>query len=124
MTNNDPNNLNPLNLTPSQDQLMGQLRLLIMAIGTVATTAGASATTTSYWVNMALTLSGPAIIIGSIIWSLIADSRASIMKAASKPKNADTPAPQIVLPMQEKKLADALPDNVNAAPLEKTNEPA
>jgi hypothetical protein len=119
MSNNDNNPPNPLNLTPSQDQLMGQLRLLIMAIGTAATTVGASSTTTNYWVNVALTLTGPAIIIGSIIWSLFVNSRASIMKAASKPKDANTPEPQIVLPIQEKALADKLPDNVTAIPLEK-----
>jgi hypothetical protein len=54
------------------------------------------------------------IVVGSL-WSLYANSRASIMKAAAKPVEPGVPPPQIVLPAAEKALADALPPNVTSA---------
>jgi hypothetical protein len=103
------------NLTPSQDQLAGQLRLLITSLGAIATTLGVSGTTANFWVNLALSLTGPAIILGGIALTLIANSRKSIMTAAAKPAAPGLAPPQIVLPAQEKALADALPANVTAA---------
>jgi len=46
------------------------------------------------------------------VWSLIANSRASIMAAAAKPVDANTPPPKIILPPQEAELAAKLPENV------------
>ena len=111
------NNLN--DLTPSQDQLAGQLRQLITAIGAVATTLGASSISTEHWVNIALLLVGPVIVIGGLILSLIANTRKSIMKAAAKPAAPGVPPPQIVLPKAEADLAQALPDNVNTTETKK-----
>lgn len=101
---------------PSQDQVMGQLRVIIPALGTIVSAVGVSSGDVSKWENIAMISIGPIsyIIVG--IWQLVADSRASIMKAASKPLDANTPAPQIILPAQEKALADKLPANVTSAP--------
>ena len=104
------------NLTPSQDQLLGQLRLLITTLGGVATTLGVSGAVADTYTNLALTLVGPGILIGSIVWSLIANSRRSIMAAAAKPVAPGVPAPQIVLPPEETALANRLPENVTAPP--------
>jgi hypothetical protein len=108
------------NLTPSQDQVMGQLRIIITSLGSIATVLGITgAATINQDVNIALALLGPATLLGGAAWSLIANSRASIMKAAAKPVDSNTPAPEIVLPLQEKALADSLPSNVTAAHIAK-----
>jgi hypothetical protein len=101
---------------PSQDQVMGQLRVIIPALGTIVSAFGVSGSTANHYVDLALSMVGPISYAIVAIWQLVADSRASIMKAAAKPKDADTPAPQIILPAQEKALADKLPSNVTAAP--------
>jgi hypothetical protein len=49
------------------------------------------------------------------IWSLIANTRQSIIAKAAKPADANTPAPQIILPPQEAHIADALPANVTSS---------
>jgi hypothetical protein len=106
-------------LTPSQDQLVGQLRLLITTIGGIATTLGASSVSTEHWINLVLLLVGPIVVVGGIVLSLIANSRKSIMKAASKPVATGVPAPQIVLPKVEADLAQQLPNNVNTTETKK-----
>jgi hypothetical protein len=104
---------------PSQDQVMGQLRIIIPALGTIVSAIGVSSGDVSKWVNIAMISVGPISYIVVAIWSLIANSRASIMAAAAKPVVPGAPAPQIVLPLQEKTLADALPSNVTAANIAK-----
>jgi hypothetical protein len=104
---------------PSQDQVMGQLRIIIPALGTIVSAIGVSSGDVSKWVNIAMISVGPISYIVVAIWSLIANSRASIMAAAAKPVTPGAPAPQIVLPLQEKTLADALPSNVTAANIAK-----
>ena len=92
---------------------MGQLRIIIPALGTIATAFGISAAQAGSYTQIALASIGPISYVVVAIWSLVANSRASIMKAAAKPVEPGAPAPQIVLPPQEKALADALPSNVN-----------
>jgi len=100
---------------PSQDQVMGQLRILIPALATVATALGVSNTAAGSYEQMAMALIAPIAYFITLIWGLIADSRHSIMLAASKPVVPGAPVPQIVLPKQEAALADKLPDNVTVA---------
>lgn len=104
-----------MNLTPSQDQVMGQLRIIIPALGTIATAFGLSSAEAGSYTQIALASVGPISYLVVAIWSLVANSRASIMKAASKPVDANTPAPQIILPAQEADLAQKLPSNVTAS---------
>ena len=102
-----------MSYTPSQDQVMGQLRIIIPALGTIATAFGISGTQAGSATQIALEMVGPISYVVVAIWSLIANSRASIMAAAAKPAAPGLPAPQIVLPVQEADLAQKLPSNVN-----------
>ena len=106
-----------MNMTPSQDQVMGQLRIIIPALGTIATAFGISSAEAGSFTQIALASVGPISYIVVAIWSLIANSRHSIMLAASKPVDDKTPPAQIVLPEQEKELAAKLPANVTSAKL-------
>ena len=99
-------------LTPTQDQVMGQLRIIIPALGTIATAYGLTTVEANTYTQMALTLIGPISYVVVAIWSLVANSRASIMKSAAKSVDANTPPPQIILPVQEAELAAKLPNNV------------
>ena len=97
---------------PTQDQVMGQLRVVIPALGTIVSAFGVSGTAANQWVNFALGAVGPIAYVVVTIWSLFANSRASIMKSAAKPVAPGVPHPQIVLPAQEAALAQQLPANV------------
>jgi hypothetical protein len=103
-----------MNLAPSQDQVMAQLRILIPALATAATAFGVNATEAGSAAQIALASLAPISYVIVVIWSMFANTRKSIMLAASKPVDASTPAPQIILPAQEKALADTLPSNVTA----------
>jgi hypothetical protein len=98
---------------PSQDQVMGQLRVIIPALGTIVTALGVSQADAGSYTQIALASVGPIAYVIVAVWSAIANSRASIMAAAAKPVTPNAPAPQIVLPPQEKALADSLPANVS-----------
>ena len=107
---------------PTQDQVMGQLRIVIPALGTIVTAMGVNGGVSSSYVNMAMAMVGPLSYLVVAVWSLAANSRASIMASAAKPVDEQTPAPQIILPVQEKTLADTLPSNVTTAPLPKVDK--
>jgi len=98
---------------PTQDQVMGQLRIIIPAIGTIISAFGISSTAAGTYTAMAMTAVGPISYFVVAIWSLIANSRASIMASAAKPAAPGVAAPQIILPKEEADLAQALPSNVN-----------
>jgi len=98
---------------PTQDQLAGQLRVIIPALGTIVSAVGISSTSVGYWSGIALASVGPISYIVTAVWSLIANSRASIMASAAKPAAPGVAAPQIILPKEEADLAQALPSNVN-----------
>jgi hypothetical protein len=98
----------------SQDQLIAQLRILLPALGMLATVLGAKQQTTNQVIDLILTCVGPAMLVGGSVWSLFANTRASIMASAAKPVSPGVPAPQIVLPREEKELAENLPPNVTA----------
>lgn len=108
-----------MSAVPSQDQVMGQLRVIIPALGTIATAFGVTAAEAGSYTQIGLVLVGPISYVVVAIWQLIADSRASIMAAAAKPVAPGVARPQIVLPPEEKALADALPSNVTAMPAAK-----
>ncbi len=95
------------------DQIMALLRQVMPIVGTMLTVFGLSSATANSIVNLVMTGAGPTITLAGIIWSFIANTRASIMAAAAKPVALGVPAPQIVLPPEEAALAQALPDNVN-----------
>lgn len=101
------------NFSPSQDQWIAQLRMLIPVIGALISSFGwVSADQIGPIVSNLLIALGPVVYVISSIWSLVANSRASIMKSASKPVIKGEESPQIQLPFSEKKLADSLPSNV------------
>ncbi len=95
------------------DQIMALLRQVMPIVGTMLTVFGLSSATANSIVNLVMTGAGPALTLASLIWSFIANTRASIMASAAKPVAPGVPAPQIVLPPQEANLAQALPANVN-----------
>lgn len=98
---------------PTQDQVMGQLRVIIPALGTIVSAFGVSSTSVGHYEGMLLAAVGPISYLISAGWSLVANSRASIMASAAKPVAAGVAAPQIILPTQEADLAQKLPSNVN-----------
>lgn len=97
---------------PTQDQVMGQLRIVIPAIGTIVTALGISSAQAGSWTQLALGLVGPLSYFITAIWSFIANSRSSIMASAAKPVAPGVAAPQIILPPEESALANKLPNNV------------
>ena len=101
-------------LVPSQDQVMGQLRVIIPAIGAIVSATGLySVDKTGALVATLLTAVGPISYFVCAVWSLVANSRKSIITSAAKPVEAGVPAPQIILPKEEAALAQVLPSNVN-----------
>lgn len=100
---------------PSQEQVTAQLRIIIPALGTIVTAFGISQADAGSWVQIGLASVGPISYVVIAIWSIMANTRQSIIARAAKPVDAKTPAPQIILPPQEKTIADKLPDNVTAA---------
>jgi hypothetical protein len=97
---------------PSQDQVVAQIRLIIPALGIIVSAFGISSTSVDHYSQAILVAAGPIAYLITAIWSLYANSRASIMASAAKPVDANTPAPQIILPKEESALAATLPDNV------------
>lgn len=108
-----------MSYVPSQDQITGQLRTIIPALGTIVSALGVSGATANHYVDIALAMVGPVSYVVAALWQLVADSRASIMKAAAKPAAPGLDPPQIVLPKEEAALAQALPDNVNTTQTKK-----
>lgn len=104
---------------PSQDQVMGQLRVIIPALGTIVSAFGINGATANHYVDLSLSMVGPIAYFVVAIWSLVANSRKSIMTSAAKPVAPGVPPPQIVLPVQEADLAQALPANVNTTETKK-----
>lgn len=99
---------------PTQDQMMGQLRVIIPALGTIVSAMGLySADKTGVLVAGLLTAVGPIAYLITAVWSLVANSRASILASAAKPVAPGIAPPQIVLPKEEADTAQALPANVN-----------
>lgn len=96
----------------TQDQLMGLLRQLAPIFGTLLTVFGMKSAAANALVDTIMTIAGPIMLVGSTIWTYIANSRASIMKSAAQPVAPGVAAPEIVLPKEERDLAAALPANV------------
>lgn len=93
---------------------MAQLRIIIPALGTVVSAVGVSSTTVGYWSGILLASVGPISYFIVAVWSLYANSRKSIMTAAAKPVAPGVEAPEIILPREEAKLAEVLPNNVTS----------
>jgi len=88
------------------------LRQFMPIIGTMMTVFGLSSATANSFVNLVMSGAGPALTLFSLVWSFIANTRASIIASAAKPVAPGVPAPIIVLPVQETELAQSLPVNV------------
>jgi hypothetical protein len=65
---------------PSQDQVMGQLRAIIPALGTIVSALGVSGATANHYVDLALAMVGPIAYFVVAIWSLIANTQAAKIK--------------------------------------------
>jgi uncharacterized membrane protein len=104
-----------MSYVPSQTQVMGQLQILIPALATAATAFGVSQTEAGSYAQMATASIAPISYIIVAIWAGLDRTRGAIMKQAAKPVTPDAPPPIITLPIQEKALADKLPDNVTVA---------
>lgn len=102
-----------MNFVPSADQVTALLRTYLPALCTILTAYGL--TREAGWATTAILVAGPLAIVIVGIWTLISNTREAILRKAAKRKDANTPEPQIILPPQEKALADKLPDNVTAA---------
>lgn len=97
---------------PSQEQVTSQLRIIIPALGTMATAFGIGAAQAGSYEQIALASIGPISYIVCVIWGIIANTRKAILAKAAKPVDKNTPAPQIVLSEQEAAVAQVLPANV------------
>lgn len=102
-----------MNFIPSADQVAALLRTYLPALCAILTAYGLSRE--AGWVTTAILVAGPLGILIVGIWTLVSNTRAAILRKAAKRKDANTPAPQIILAPEEKALADKLPDNVTAA---------
>lgn len=77
---------------PTQDQLMGQLRVAIPAIGTVISAFGVSSTSVDHYTSIALALVGPLSYLVVVIWSFAANGKTSIVKSVSGMKETEVRA--------------------------------
>lgn len=98
----------------SQEQFLAQLRILLPALGMLATVLGVKSQTANQIVDTLLTIAGPLMIIGGSVWSMVANTRFNIIASAAKPVTPNAPLPQIILPREEAKLAADLPANVTS----------
>jgi hypothetical protein len=101
---------------PTQDQIVAQIRLIIPPLGVIVAAFGVSSTSINSYEQIALVSAGPIAYVITAIWSLYANSRASIMASAAKPVAPGVEPPKIVLPHEEAALAEALPPNVTSPP--------
>ncbi len=111
-------------LTPTQNQVMGQLRILLPALGTVAIALGwVSAEQVGGIIVAVINIAGSAMILGGAVWQVIANSKKSILTAAAQIPEVQKGNVPIVLapadntPEAKKEVAElvkATPDNVVA----------
>ena len=74
---------------PTQDQLMGQLRVAIPAIGTAITAFGVSSTQVDHYTGIALAMVGPLSYLAVVVWSFFANNKSSIVKSVAGMKETD-----------------------------------
>ena len=101
-----------MSFIPSTDQIKSQLQIALPALGAILIASGANKE--AGWVTTAELVAGPLAILIGMGWTAIDTTREAILRKASKPRDASTPAPQIILSAGESALADKLPDNVVA----------
>lgn len=96
----------------TNDQLMGIVRQIVPILGTLATSFGwLSATQVTGITSIVYQIAGPALLLVGIVWSLIANSKTSILTAAAN-------IPELAKPIEvtDRNLAAAVPSaNVIAA---------
>lgn len=101
-----------MSYVPSQEQVTSQLRIIIPALGTMATAFGVSSVQAGSYEQIAIASIAPISYIVCAIWGIIANTRQAILAKAAKPVDSNTPAPQIILSTQEAAIAQKLPENV------------
>lgn len=74
---------------PTQDQIMGQLRVAIPALGTMISAFGVSSASVDHYTGLALAMVGPISYIAVAIWSLIANGKSSIVKSVAGMKETE-----------------------------------
>lgn len=103
----------------TQDQVLGQLRQLMPAIGWILIATGkVNPAEWASFIDVMIPAAGAAFVLGSAAWALLANSKASIIKSV-----AQMPETQVVkngiglttVVIHDKELADAA--NVAATPL-------
>lgn len=76
----------------TSDQIMGLIRQIIPVFAGIAIAFGFSASSVASWSNTALQIAGPALALGGVIWSLVANSKSSIIKSATAMPEVDSKA--------------------------------
>lgn len=90
----------------TQDQVMGLLRQLLPVIGTILTAFGwTDAAGWANWTNMIMAAAGPAMILGSAVWTVIANTKAAKIKAVAAMKETSV-ASDGTIKIHDTKLAD------------------
>lgn len=100
---------------PSSDQIQAQLRIAIPAIATLVTVLGVPQAEADSYKQTLLLAAAPLSYFIIAVWTAFANTRAAYMRRAAKPARPGLAPPQIILPPEEKALADKLPDNVTSS---------
>ena|SRR3990170_8071528 len=85
-------------LTPSQEQILGQLRQILPILGTLAVSFGLmKPEVAGDTVAAILNLTGAAMVVGSMVWSLVDKTRASLVrKVDAIAKEPDSPVKVVI----------------------------
>ena len=99
----------------SQEQWLGQLRILLPALGMLAVASGfMSQTLADLWVSKLLIISGPLMIVVGSVWSAIDKTRASLVaKVDAMAKDPTSPVAGVIMTNTPdgRALAAGLPGN-------------
>ena len=105
-----------MELTPTQQQQMGQLRQLLQTLGMLAAAVGwGTPADIANWITVILQAAGPLMMIGGFAWDWYANRRKAILESAAKSLES---APAAEKAMVVKAVAD-LPE-VTKIDLDKT----
>ena len=102
-----------MNLTPSQEQLMGQLRQILPVLGTLAVSFGLLKTEdVGNVIAIILNVTGAGMVIGSMAWSAYSNTRASMVaKVDAIAKEPSSPVVAVITTntIEGRKLANSMP---------------
>lgn len=90
-------------------QLEAFARQILPIVGTLLTVFGVKATTASAFIDLAMTIIGPVMVVGSAVWMFIANRESAVIsKAAALP---DVQSIKLE-PSAPQKVVEATPNNV------------